>query len=371
MNWLKQIFKKSTTKNFNNFIPLLWHYKDNKINDNEYVKFFKGRQYAAITAISDSISSLQYRLADKSDNDITSEYLEFISPDLLGSIATFMKLCWTAYLWKINLSWKTIGLSILLPRCLQPIIDNYGNLVSREYYSSWNKINLSIDEVLVFAEFNPYQRYPYITRWYSPLQALAMTIKWEEEIENRNYSILTHDVPPGMILTTDSALSTEQVQTIKETWERNHTWSSNVWKLAILPFWIKPNNIKTSPKEMEFISQQSRDRDKILAIYKVPKAVLGIGEGVNVWNVKAFNQIYALRCIDPLAKKITRVLNDKVFNWIWTFEFLNVLPSDEDEVRKHYLAWGITKNEYRIELGYKPVKGWDVFISWNEATNII
>jgi hypothetical protein len=33
---------------------------------------------------------------------------------------------------------------------------------------------------------------------------------------------------------------------------------------------------------MEFISQHSRDRDKILAIYKVPKAVLGIGEGVNV-----------------------------------------------------------------------------------------
>jgi hypothetical protein len=29
---------------------------------------------------------------------------------------------------------------------------------------------------------------------------------------------------------------------------------------------------------MEFISQQSWDRDKILAIYKVPKAVLGIGE---------------------------------------------------------------------------------------------
>jgi hypothetical protein len=29
---------------------------------------------------------------------------------------------------------------------------------------------------------------------------------------------------------------------------------------------------------MEFISQQQRDRDKILAIYKVPKAVVGIGE---------------------------------------------------------------------------------------------
>ncbi len=118
---------------------------------------------------------------------------------------------------------------------------------------------------------------------------------------------------------------------------------------------------------MEFISQQQRDRDKILAIYKVPKAVVGIGERVNVWNVKAFNQIYSSRCIPPLAKKITRVLNDNLFKWIGTFEFLNVLPSDEDAVREHYLSWGITRNEYRMELWYKPVKWWDIFYNWEEA----
>nr|DAN78537.1 MAG TPA: hypothetical protein [Caudoviricetes sp.]DAQ56655.1 MAG TPA: hypothetical protein [Caudoviricetes sp.] len=30
---------------------------------------------------------------------------------------------------------------------------------------------------MVFAEFNPSQRYPYITRGYSPIQAIAMTIR--------------------------------------------------------------------------------------------------------------------------------------------------------------------------------------------------
>ena len=194
-----------------------------------------------------------------------------------------------------------------------------------------------------------------------------MTIRWESEIEDWNYSLLTNDVPPGMILTTDQPLTAEQVWSIKENREKNHTWARNVWKLAILPFGIKPNSIQASPKEMEFISQQSWDRDKILAIYKVPKAILGIGEWVNVWNVKAFNQIYASRCIEPLTKKIARVFNDKLFNWIWTFEFLNVLPSDEDAVREHYLSWWITRNEYRLELWYKPIKWWDVFYDWTEA----
>jgi len=228
-------------------------------------------------------------------------------------------------------------------------------------------MRLWVDEVLVFAEFNPFERYPYITRGYSPLQALAMTLWWEKEIEKWNYSLLSNDVPPWMVLTTDQSLTVEQVKWIKETWERNHSWATNVWKIAILPFWIKPSSFQASPKEMEFISQQERDRDKILAIYKVPRAVLWIWEWVNVWNVKAFNPIFSSRCIAPLCKKISRVLNDWLFNWIWVFEFLNVLPTDEDQVREHYLSWCITKNEYRIELWYKPVKGWDVFIDWSEC----
>lgn len=57
-------------------------------------------------------------------------------------------------------------------------------------------MTLSTDEVMVFAEFNPHQRYPHIMRGYSPLQAIAMTVRQEKEIEEWNYSLLTHDVPP-------------------------------------------------------------------------------------------------------------------------------------------------------------------------------
>ena len=372
---IKNIFKKSDNNqniskksNSSWWISLFsWYFSSKSIKDNEYISFFTSWQYAAITAIADSISSLNYRLANKNDQDISHEYMSFITPELLQNITIFMKLCWTAYLWKVSLNNKSLWLSILLPWNLTPYIDSYWNLLYWTY--TWNEtsIQLSVDEVLVFAEFNPYERYPYITRWYSPLQALAMTVRWEDEISNWNYSLLTNDVPPGMILTTDQSLTAEQVWTIKKNREKNHTWSKNVWKLAILPFWIKPNSIQASPKEMEFISQQSWDRDKILAIYKVPKAVLWIWEWVNVWNVKAFNQIYASRCIDPLAKKLAKVFNDKLFNWIWTFEFLNILPSDEDEVRQHYLSWWITRNEYRMELWYKPIKWWDVFYDWEEA----
>ena len=369
-NRIKNIFKKSEW-NSSSWISFLWWFLWNTtIRDNEYVKFFIWWQYAAITAIADTVSSLDYRLSDWHDKQINHKYMDLITPDLIQNIAIFMKMTWTAYVWKVKAWNSIIWLDMLLPWNISPVIDTNWNLLYWNYAWNWKSIRLEVDEVMVFAEFNPYERYPYITRGYSPIQAIAMTVRWEKEIEDWNYSLLTNDVPPGMVLTTDQPLTQEQVLAIKSNWEANHTWAKNVGKLAILPFWIKPNNVQASPKEMEFIAQQNWDRDKILAIYKVPKAVLGIGEWVNVGNVKSFNQIYSLRCIQPLTKKIARVFNDKLFDWIGLFEFLNVLPTDEDQVREHYLSWWITRNEYRQELWYNPIKWGDVFYDWTECNTV-
>ena len=365
-NRIRKIFKKWA----NSWIPYLWYNKRNRnIRPEEYNSYFTGWQYAAITAIADSVSELNFRLWDEKDQTIIHEYLDFITPELLQNIVVFMKMTGTAYVWKVMSSNKNkiLWLNILLPEYVKARIDDTGHLLWWNYYENWNKMELNVDEVLVFAEFNPYQRRPYITRWYSPIQAIAMTVKWEREIEDWNYSVLTNDVPPWTVLTTDQWMTQEQVELVKKSREKNHTWAKNVWKLAILPFWIKPANIQASPKEMEFIQQQAWDRDKILAIYKVSKAILGIGEWVNVGNVKAFDQIFARRCLSPLVKKIARVFNQFIFDWIWIFEFVNVLPTDEEAVRQHYYSWGITRNEFRQELGYRPIKDWDVFIDWTPA----
>ena len=361
---IKNIFKKSES----GFLSLFGGFNGDKtIKDHEYVNFFVSWQYAAITAIADSLSGLNWRIADKQDKEIKHEYSDFITPELLQNIAIFMKMTGTAYVWKVMNNRKVLGLSMLLPWNISPQIDSNWYLKNWIYREWSNQIILQPEEVMVFAEFNPSQRYPYITRGYSPIQAIAMTIRGEKEIEKRNYAILNNDTPPGMILSTEQAMSKEQIEKVRESREARHSGAENTRKLAILPFGIKPINLQASPKEMEFVAQQAWDRDKILAIYKVPKAVLGIGEGVNVGNVKSFNQTFASRCIEPLAKKIARVLNDQLFNGIWIFEFVNVLPTDEEEIRNHYFAGGITRNEYRQELGYKPIKWGDVFTDGTEA----
>ncbi|MDO4713848.1 MAG: hypothetical protein Q4B28_04300 [bacterium] len=97
---------------------------DRAIKDHEYISFFVGRQYAAITAIADSLSGLNWRLANKKDQEIQHEYLEFITPELIHNIAVFMKMTGTAYIWKIKNGKKVWGLSMLLPWNISAKVDN-------------------------------------------------------------------------------------------------------------------------------------------------------------------------------------------------------------------------------------------------------
>lgn len=104
------------TKTQSGFLALFGgFFGDKAIKDHEYINFFVGRQYAAITAIADSLSGLNWRLANKKDQAIQHEYLEYITPELINNIAVFMKMTGTAYVWKIKNGNKVWGLSVLLP----------------------------------------------------------------------------------------------------------------------------------------------------------------------------------------------------------------------------------------------------------------
>ena len=93
------IFKKSNPSN--NRLSLFWWYSKSSIPLWDYFSYFTSWQYTAITTIADSLSSLNYRLADKEDSDLNHEYLEYITPELLQNITIFMKITWTAYVLKV------------------------------------------------------------------------------------------------------------------------------------------------------------------------------------------------------------------------------------------------------------------------------
>lgn len=88
---------------------------------------------------------------------------------------------------------------------------------------------------------------------------------------------------------------------------------------------------------MEYIEGKKLTRDEILAVFKVPKAVLGIGEGASGnMNIRNFQELFARNAIEPLAIKIADSFNRQLFNGIGRFEFYNIVPQDENNIRSDY-----------------------------------
>lgn len=89
---------------------------------------------------------------------------------------------------------------------------------------------------------------------------------------------------------------------------------------------------------MDFVGQRQFSRDEILAIFKVPKAMLGMGEGVNVGNVKAFSTIFARNVLLPLCTKLANTLTKQLLKDGYYLDFVNVVPADETETRSDWMA---------------------------------
>jgi phage portal protein BeeE len=79
---------------------------------------------------------------------------------------------------------------------------------------------------------------------------------------------------------------------------------------------LQYQSVATSQKEMDFVETRRFTRDEVLAIYKVPKAIMGITDDVNRATAQVAQSIFAEVALQPLCKMIEQQLNAKVFKGI-------------------------------------------------------
>ena len=329
---------------------------------------YKSWVYACVTAISDSVVALNYSLKDGKWNMLDHEYLKLITPDLLEAIVSFTKLGGSAYIRKVTLGTKIVALKVLRPDTMKIKKNKVGDVVGYEMQTNWKVVKFDKDDIMMVSNFDPMLS----GRWYSEVQAAAITMQLDQSSEIRNHSRFTNAANVWTTLTTPDAVDENTRARLEAQREAKNRGANNAHKLAILSGGLQYSPVKPGQKEMDFVNSQRRNMDKILAIYKVPRAIIGMGEGVNVWNVKAFEYIFARRTILPLVNKISTMLNQHVFKDIGAFGFDNVIPQDDVETRSHYLAGAYMLNEYRWVLGLPKDQNGDVYVDgteWNIEEN--
>lgn len=126
--------------------------------------------------------------------------------------------------------------------------------------------------------FNPLQAYPYITSGMSDLQASALSVDTERAQSLYNWKAFENGANPGGVLSTANDLSIEQIERMTTAWNNKFKGVNNANKLAVLTQGATFAPTSLSPQDMSYIEGKKLTRDEILAIFKVPKAVLGIGE---------------------------------------------------------------------------------------------
>lgn len=227
-------------------------------------------------------------------------------------------------------------------------------------------MDLETTQVIHHKQFNPTNPY----RGMSVVQAAAVTIDTDGYAEDFNKNFFRNSAMPDAVLSTEQKLSTAQVERMRGEWNNLYGGVKNSHKVAILEGGLELTPFALSQKDMEFLAGQGFTRDKIMAIFEVPKSRLGMTEGVTVSNAEATINIYLKYLVRPLMEEIKDTLSEFLLPLYGDakdmfFVIDDPVPEDvskEMERLKNLFSLGaITPNEIRNEQGYDEVPGLDEF----------
>jgi HK97 family phage portal protein len=222
------------------------------------------------------------------------------------------------------------------------------------------------ENIIHHKEFNPTNVY----RGMSIVGALAVTIDSDDFAERYNRSFFKNSAMPSVTLSTEQKLSPEQAERMREEWNNNYKGHNKAHNTAILEGGLQVNPFSISQKDMEFLAGMGFNEHKIMALFQVPKSLLGISEGVTVSNAEANKKIFAENVTDPLMDKFVDTLNEFLLpnysdsdSLIFTYD--DPVPENvELRLKKEetlFKLGAISPNEIRSNEGLDEVVGLDDF----------
>jgi len=352
---------------------------------NEYLKAYKGWVYTCVNAIAEEVANIDLRLM-KWTNKGNVEVYDNIALDLLKNVNNFstssmLFLGTQSYLELSGNSFWYLPRGVatnkpaeiwLLDPTRTTVVRSSEQIISGYIYKNEKGSDIPIDvsEVLHFKKFNPTDRY----RGIGTVQAAAMAIDIDNYSAQWNKNFFWNSAVPSAVLETPNEISDEEFQRLKARWDSYYTGLDNAHRMAILQGGLTYKPMNLSQKDMDFLEQRRFTRDEIMAMFRVPKTILGITEDVNRANAEASEYVFAKRVIVPRMQFLVDHLNEFYLplfgidpNTMW-FEFDDPVPQNV-ELDLQYKGSGLkdgwlTPNEAREMEGLAPVTNGDsVFIS--------
>lgn len=349
----------------------------------QYLDEYRGWTFACVQARAEAVSKIKFKLFNGDEEVFESELLDLLykanprmtKGELIAATQAFLDLEGNAF-WFLVRDNEGKGqireIYILRPDRITIKIDKADPLKVEGYVYSdgkGGKIPFTTKEILHFKNFNATANYPIPHRGKGIVEAAIYAIETDNEAREWNYSFFKNSARPDGLLIKDGegVLSDDEFNDVKAQWDQEFKGSSKAHKVMIVAGGMKWEDLTRSQKDMDFIEQRRFSRDEILALFRVPKPVIGITEDVTVSNAEATDYIFASRTVEPLMERIVETLNEYIvpeFGEDLSLDFASPIPEDRIKVLTEYekgLDKWLTRNDIRAREGLTPTDNGDQF----------
>ena len=332
-------------------------------------EYYNGWIFACVRAIAEEVSQIDlrlYRYDSKGNKELVTEHAAidsirtvndyFTKHELFERLQSNLELDGNEY-WFVQPA-KVKGLFELyplIPKYISPVLSVHNYVASYSYIVDGVAMNLNSSQVIHFRNFNPKSD----VLGKSTLSAVKDAADTDDGAKAFNKAYFKNNALPSVVLEYPQALTPDQIQVLKTSWQEEYAGAQNGYKTAVASDGLKVTTLETSHSDMEFIEQRRFSRDEILAIFRVPKIIVGIMEDVNRASAEAAMYAFMQWTILPKMRRIVDTLNefylplfgDKTLR----FEFANKAPEDRDQLVNFFNA-GINNgylspNDVRRMLG--------------------
>lgn len=196
----------------------------------------------------------------------------------------------------------------------------------------------------------------------SPLEAALEAVCADESLARSQRRAFENGPVPGVILKTATPLTAEQQRRLRAEFESRFSGPEAAGKLIIADKGTELVPFTTSPREMDFLESARATRDRILGVFGVPPAVLGLVEDFNRANAEAAQMLFARNTLEPKLKLVaSRIEQDICSEFLpegITCQFQSPVPEDRDSLRldmESGVRLGVlSANEARADYYGKP-----------------
>lgn len=273
---------------------------------------------------------------------------------------------WFWHLIRQGQSQRVLGLEVIYPNWVQEPVFRDGRHAGWRVAVPGRAPTILPVEDVVWGR-RPHPANPW--RAMSQLEAAAAAHFADLYTRAYSYSVMRNDggVPAGL-LSSDQELTPDQAARIREDWRQRYAQTHG--EVAVLGAGARWQSIGIPMQDLKFLEIGDFNREQILALYRVPPAVMGQSRDFNRANSEAAMVAYQRQALKPRLMRYQDALNRFVLpalggEGLW-FEFTD--PVDEDVVVKQQLAQNnlkagvITVNQYLEEVGRDPTPTGDVFM---------